>query len=64
MDKKQSAFLVNIWKNLFQEIETLKQPSAWLKMKHEIAKNGLSKSVTQTKNKLCNMKEAYKKSKG
>ena len=63
MDKKQSAFLVNIWKNVSQEIETLKQPSAWLKMKREIAKNGLSKSVTQTKNKRRNMKEAYKKAK-
>lgn len=32
-------------------------------MKHEIAKNGLSKSVTQAKNKLRNMKGAYKKAK-
>ena len=52
-----------MWKDLFQEIETFKQLSAWLKMKQEINKKGLSKSVTQIKNKLRNMKDAYKKQK-
>ena len=52
-----------MWKDLFQEIETFKQPSAWLKMKQEIDKKGLSKSVTQIKSKLRNMKDAYKKAK-
>ena len=61
--KEQSTVLVNIWKDLFQEIETFKQPSAWLKMKQEIDKKGLSKSVTQIKSKLRNMKNAYKKAK-
>ena len=61
--KEQSAVLVNMWKDLFQEIETFKQPSAWLKMKQEIDKKGLSKSVTQIKSKLRNMKDAYKKAK-
>ena len=61
--KEQSAILVNIWKDLFQEIETFKQPSAWQKMKQEIDKKGLSKSVTQIKGKLRNMKDAYKKAK-
>ena len=32
-------------------------------MKHEIDKKGLSKSVTQIKSKLRNMKDAYKKAK-
>ena len=41
--KEQSAILVNMWKDLFQEIEAFKQPSAWLKMKTEIDKKGLSK---------------------
>ena len=59
--KEQSAILVNMWKDLFREIETFKQPSAWLKMKQEIDKKGLSKSVTQIKSKLRNM--AYKKAK-
>ena len=59
--KKQSAILVNMWKDIFQEIETFRQPSTWLKMKQEIDKKGLSKSVTQIKSKLRNMKDAYKK---
>ena len=41
-----------MWKDLFQEIETLKQPSAWLKMKQEIHKKGQSKSVMQINSKL------------
>ena len=49
--------------DLFQETETFKDPSAWLKMKTEIDKKRLSKSVTQIKNKLRNMKDAYKKAK-
>ena len=61
--KAQSTILVNIWKDLFQEIEIFKQPSAWLKMKTEIDKKGLSKSVTQIKSKLRNMKDVYKKAK-
>ena len=52
-----------MWKDLFQEIETFKQPIAWLKMKQEIDKKGLSKSVTQIKSKLLNMKDTYKKAK-
>ena len=52
-----------MWKYLFQEIETFKQPSAWLKMKKEIDKKRISKSVTQIKNKLRNMKDGYKKAK-
>ena len=32
-------------------------------MKQKIDKKGLSKSVTQIKSKLCNMKDAYKKAK-
>ena len=61
--KEQSAILVTMGNDLFQEIETFKEPSAWLKMKTEIDKKRLSKSVTQIKNKLCNMKDAYKKAK-
>ena len=52
-----------MWKDLFQEIETFKKPSAWLKMKPEIDKKGISKSVTQIKSKLRNMKDTYKKAK-
>ena len=50
-----------MWKDLFQETGTFKQPSTWLKMKQEIDKKGLSKSATQIKSKLRNMKDAYKK---
>ena len=39
--KEQSFILVNMWKDLFQDIETFKQPSTWLKMKQEIDKKGL-----------------------
>ena len=61
--KEQSANLVNTRKDLFQEIETFKQPSTWLKMKTEVDKKGLSKSITQIKNELRNMRDAYKKQK-
>ena len=50
-----------MWKDLFQETGTFKQLSTWLKMKQEIDKKGLSKSLTQIKSKLRNMKDAYKK---
>ena len=46
-----------MWKDLFQETETFKQQSSWLKMKQEIDKKGLSRFVTQIKNKLRNMKD-------
>ena len=46
-----------MWKHLFQETETFKQQSSWLKMKQEIDKKGLSRFVTQIKNKLRNMKD-------
>ena len=52
-----------MWKDLYPQIETFKQPSAWLKVKQEIDKKGLSKSNTQIKSKLRNMKDAYKKAK-
>ena len=61
--KEQGAILVKMQKDLFQEIETFKQSSAWLKMKQEIDKKGLPKSVRQIKSKLRNMKDAYKKAK-
>ena len=53
-----------MWKDLFQETETVKQPSAWLKMKQEIDKKELSRLVTQIKNKLRNMKDVCEKAKG
>ena len=53
-----------MWKDLFQEIETVKQPSAWLRMKQEIDKKELSRLVTQIKNKLRNMKDVCEKAKG
>ena len=55
--KEQNTILVNMWKDLFQETETFKQQSSWLKMKQEIDKKGLSRFVTQIKNKLRNMKD-------
>ena len=51
-----------MWKDLFQEIETVKQPSAWLKMKQEIDKKELSRLVTQIKNKI--RKDVCEKAKG
>ena len=48
-----------MWKDLFQETAN----SAWLKIKKEIDKKGLPKSVNQIKNKLCNMEDVYKKAK-
>ena len=38
--KQQTAILVNTWKENFADLETLKQPSAWLKIKHQVDKHG------------------------
>ena len=61
--KQQSAILVNAWKENFADLETFKQPNAWLKIKHQVDKHGPPKSLKQIKSKLRTLKESYKNAK-
>lgn len=61
--KEQTATLINLWKQMFKEIETFKQPSVWFIIKQRVDKVGPPKSILQIKTKLRNMKKAYKEAK-
>ena len=61
--KLEVAVLVNSWKHLYKEIETFKQPSAWLKLKELVDKQGQPKFLIQIKSKWRNLKDSYKQSK-
>ena len=52
--------MINAWKENFYEIETYRQPSAWLKVKAAVDNHGREKSVKQIKAKLGRLKDAYK----
>ena len=56
----QTGALINAWKENFFEIETYRQPSAWLKMKAAVDNYGPEKSVKQIQAKLRYLKDAYK----
>ena len=56
----QTGTLINAWKENFYEIETYRQPSAWLKVKAAVDNHGPEKSVKQIKAKLKRLKDAYK----
>ena len=43
---------INAWKENFYEIETYRQPSAWLKVKAVVNNHALEKSLKQIKAKL------------
>ena len=57
--KQQPAVSKNSWKHLYKEIETFKQPSAFLKVKELFDKHGQPKTDMQIKNKLRNLKNFY-----
>ena len=56
----QTKVLVYWWKEYYNELETAKQHSLWAKIKVEIDKLGNPKSLKQIKDKLWNLKDAYK----
>ena len=56
----QTGALINAWKENFYEIETYRQPSAWLKVKAAVDNHGPEKSVKQIKAKLGRLKDVYK----
>ena len=56
----QTKALVYWWKEYYNELETAKQHSLWAKIKVEIDKLGNPKSLKQIKDKLRNLKNAYK----
>ena len=47
----QTGDLTNAWKEIFYEVETYRQPSAWLKVKAVIDNDGPEKSMKQMKAK-------------
>ena len=56
----QTKVLVYRWKQYYNELETAKKHSLWAKIKVEIDKLGNSKPLKQIKDKLRNLKDAYK----
>ena len=54
----QTGALINAWKENFYEIETYRQPNAWLKVKAAVDNHGPEKSVKQIKAKLRRVKDA------
>ena len=57
----QTKTLVNQWKQYFQELENSKQHSAWIKIKYAVNKKGPAKTLRQIKDKIRNLKDAYKR---
>ena len=56
----QTNPLVYWWKEYYNELETAKQHSLWAKIKVEIYKLRGPMSMKQVKDKLRNLKDAYK----
>ena len=56
----QTNVLVKKWKEYFDELESSRQYSAWLKIKSAVDEAGPTKSIKQCKDKLRNLKDAYK----
>ena len=61
--KEQSAILVNLWKDLFQEIETFKQPSTLFKGNKKLIKKDYQNQLLKSRVNLTAMKDVYKKAK-
>ena len=61
--KQQAAVLVSSWKHLYKEIETIKEPSAWSKVKELVDKRSQPKSVIKIKNLIKEFESFYKQSK-
>ena len=61
--KQQTTALIGSWVEHFDEIESFKAPHAWVEIKNKVNEHGTDKSVSQCKNKLKTMKDAYKKAK-
>ena len=59
--KQQATALIGSWKEHFDEIESFKAPHAWIEIKNKVNEHGTDKSISQCKNKLKTMKDAYKK---
>ena len=52
--------LVELWKKFFHELETSKQATVWQKIRLGVNSFGSEKSLKQVKDKLRNLKDAYK----
>ena len=61
--KEQTAVLINSWKDYFKIIESAGSYRAWLKIKVAVDNAGPAKSIKQCKDKVRNLKDAYKQAK-
>ena len=59
----QANVLVQQWKERIEEVESRRNSEAWQKIVQEVNKTGTLKSIKQCKDKLRNMKQAYKDAK-
>ena len=57
---QQTGVLVNMWKDHYKELESIKQHSIWILIKIKIDAAGKSKILKQIKTKIRNLKDAYK----
>ena len=57
---EQTKAPVHWWKENYNELETAKLYNLWAKIKVEIDKRGNPKSLKSIKDKLRNLKDAYK----
>ena len=59
----QTNALIEEWKARIEEVESRRNSEAWQKIAQEVNKSGTYKSIKQCKDKLRNMKQAYKDAK-
>ena len=61
--KDQINVLVNLWKDSYAKLETAKAHEVWVLIKSEVDKHGNNKTIKQCRDKIKNLKNAYKKAK-
>ena len=58
--ESQTKTLVYLWKEHFRDLQTSKQHLIWIKIKTAVNEKGPEKTLKQLKDKIQNLKDAYK----
>ena len=58
--ESQTKTLVYLWKEHFRDLQTSKQHLIWIKIKTAVNEKGREKTLKQLKDKIRNLKDAYK----
>ena len=58
--ESQTKTLVYLWKEHFRDLQTSKQHLIWIKIKTAVNEKGPEKTLKQLRNKIRNLKDAYK----